>query len=170
MVVTVDPAGAVYSRYPAGSEVTLPRIAGHRDADSTDCPGDALYGELPRHPVPARTPSPATPVQATITTLGGERACCGTLTLLDGTPLAGQPVTIQSRSVSRRGEVVAETPVAQVLTNAEGQWTLPGGAARHAPDSGCGRSSPARAPTGPRSPKRSPRAWRQRWPPAAGAA
>ena len=45
--VTVDPAGAAYSRFRAGSEVTLPRIAGHRDADSTDCPGDALYGELP---------------------------------------------------------------------------------------------------------------------------
>ncbi len=39
VVVTVDPAGAAYSRYPAGSEVSLPRVAGHRDADSTDCPG-----------------------------------------------------------------------------------------------------------------------------------
>ena len=30
------------------ARVSLPRIAGHRDGDSTDCPGDALYGELPR--------------------------------------------------------------------------------------------------------------------------
>ena len=47
MTVRVKPAGAVYSRFPAGAHVSLPRIAGHRDGDSTDCPGDALYGELP---------------------------------------------------------------------------------------------------------------------------
>ena len=47
VTVRVDPAGAVYSRYPGGTHVPLPRIAGHRDADTTDCPGNALYGELP---------------------------------------------------------------------------------------------------------------------------
>ena len=122
VAVTVDPAGAVYSRYPAGSEVSLPRIAGHRDADSTDCPGDALYGELPAIRARAHALS-GTPVQATITTLGGE--LFGTLTLLDGTPLAGQPLTLQSRSVSHNGEVVVENPVAQVVSNSEGQWALP---------------------------------------------
>ena len=122
VTVTVDPEGAVYSRYPGGSEVSLPRIAGHRDADSTDCPGDVLYGHLPA--LRARVHALAgTPVQATIVTIAGELA--GTLTLLDGTPLAGQPLTLQSRAVSRRGELVAENPVAQVTTNAEGQWTLP---------------------------------------------
>ena len=86
VVVTVDPAGAAYSRYPAGSEVSLPRIAGHRDADSTDCPGDALYAELPA--IRARAHALAgTPVQATITTWEG--GLLGTLTLLDGTPLRG---------------------------------------------------------------------------------
>ncbi len=55
VTVRVNPAGAVYSRFPAGARVSLPRIAGHRDADSTDCPGDALYGELPalRQRIPA---------------------------------------------------------------------------------------------------------------------
>jgi hypothetical protein len=48
IVVRVNPAGASYSKYPARARVSLPRIAGHRDADSTDCPGNALYGELPR--------------------------------------------------------------------------------------------------------------------------
>jgi hypothetical protein len=47
VAVRVDPAGAVYSRYPAGAHVRLPRVAGHRDADTTECPGNALYGELP---------------------------------------------------------------------------------------------------------------------------
>jgi hypothetical protein len=46
-VVKVNPAGSVYSRFPANAPVSLPRIAGHRDGDSTDCPGDVLYGELP---------------------------------------------------------------------------------------------------------------------------
>ena len=122
VTVTVDPAGAVYSRFPAGSEVTLPRLAGHRDADTTDCPGDALYRELPAIRTRAHALA-GTPVQATITTLGGE--LLGTLTLLDGTPLAGQPLTVQSRSVSQRGEVVVENPVAQVISDSEGQWTLP---------------------------------------------
>ncbi len=45
--VRVNPTGAVYSRYPAGARVSLPRIAGHRDGDTTDCPGDELYAELP---------------------------------------------------------------------------------------------------------------------------
>jgi hypothetical protein len=47
VTVRVNPAGAVYSRFPANAHVPLPRIAGHRDGDSTDCPGEALYGELP---------------------------------------------------------------------------------------------------------------------------
>jgi hypothetical protein len=46
VVVRVNPAGAVYSRFPANARVSLPRVAGHRDADSTECPGNALYGEL----------------------------------------------------------------------------------------------------------------------------
>jgi N-acetylmuramoyl-L-alanine amidase len=47
VTVRVNPAGALYSRYPAGTRVSLPRIAGHRDGDSTDCPGDGLYAQLP---------------------------------------------------------------------------------------------------------------------------
>src|SRR5882757_10039353 len=46
VTVRVNPAGAVYSRFPANAQVSLPRIAGHRDADTTDCPGDTLYREL----------------------------------------------------------------------------------------------------------------------------
>jgi hypothetical protein len=46
VTVRVNPAGAIYSRFPANARVSLPRIAGHRDADSTECPGTVLYGEL----------------------------------------------------------------------------------------------------------------------------
>ncbi|MFD0022917.1 peptidoglycan recognition protein [Streptomyces sp. NPDC058382] len=50
----VDPRGTVRlvstngaSRYPKGRAAVLNVISGHRDAYQTDCPGDALYGELP---------------------------------------------------------------------------------------------------------------------------
>jgi hypothetical protein len=46
VVVKVNPAGASYSKYPANARVPPPRIAGHRHADTTDCPGNVLYGEL----------------------------------------------------------------------------------------------------------------------------
>ncbi len=47
VTVRVNPAGAFYSRFPAGARVSLPRIAGHRDGDATECPGNVLYDELP---------------------------------------------------------------------------------------------------------------------------
>ena len=45
--VVVNPEGASYSRFPPGAHVSLPRVAGHRDGDTTDCPGNALYYDLP---------------------------------------------------------------------------------------------------------------------------
>ena len=61
MIVRVNPAGASYSRFPANARVPLPRIAGHRDGDATDCPGNVLYGELPaiRRAVQRLAPNPA---------------------------------------------------------------------------------------------------------------
>jgi hypothetical protein len=141
IVVQVDPAGAAFSKYPAGSEVSLPRIAGHRDADSTDCPGDALYRELPAiraralalsgHPVQATIVLQAAPVPppGEPTTAAAQAQLLGTLTLLDGTPLPGETLTVQARSVYSRGQRVLERPLAQVVTNGEGQWTLPVGPA-----------------------------------------
>ena len=35
------------NRYPQGAQADLYRISGHRDAGRTDCPGDALYAQLP---------------------------------------------------------------------------------------------------------------------------
>ncbi len=153
VTVRVNPAGAVYSRFPAGARVPLPRIAGHRDGDSTDCPGDVLYGELPAirgsvgalAPAPVRatlavspappapapapgpappsggegTPPPIAPPQASPPTLSG------TLALLDGPPIAGAPIMIQARFVSRRGELVEERTLGEALTDAAGAWSAP---------------------------------------------
>ena len=49
----VDPAGTAVltcrsgQRFALGQHVTFPAIAGHRDANFTACPGDALYSLLP---------------------------------------------------------------------------------------------------------------------------
>jgi hypothetical protein len=43
---TVTSAGGPDNRYANGRPVQLNRICGHRDGDSTDCPGNVLYGQL----------------------------------------------------------------------------------------------------------------------------
>jgi uncharacterized protein with LGFP repeats len=45
--VVVTSAGGPANRYPSGTPVTLERICGHRDGDSTSCPGESLYAQLP---------------------------------------------------------------------------------------------------------------------------
>jgi N-acetylmuramoyl-L-alanine amidase len=152
VTVKVNPAGAIYSRFPANARVPLPRIAGHRDGDSTDCPGNVLYGELPAIRM-AVAGLAARPVRATLalgtaeapvtapTTPGAPAAppespapavttapipmLVGALSFLDGTPIVGATVLLQARSVSRKGEVVSEQTIAEVLTDAQGQWSLP---------------------------------------------
>ena len=44
---TLVSAGGPTNRFPAGRTTIFQRISGHRDADSTECPGDALYAQLP---------------------------------------------------------------------------------------------------------------------------
>jgi hypothetical protein len=47
VTVEVDPTDAFYTAFRPGQHVTLPRIAGHRDGCTTDCPGAELYAHLP---------------------------------------------------------------------------------------------------------------------------
>jgi hypothetical protein len=185
----VNPAGAVYSRFRAGTRVWLPHIAGHRDGDQTDCPGSALYARLPdiRRATRALAPhvarltlvrAPAAPqslaqqpgapqspavqqpgvqqpgVQQPAPAPGeGEASLRGTLSLLDGRPVAGAQITLQWRSVSAHGEVVQEHPFAQAVTDAAGVWALDAASAAAAPPGAAiralydGGGSPAAAPT-----------------------
>jgi hypothetical protein len=43
VTVEVDPPDAFYTRFRPGQLVSLPRIAGHRDGCTTDCPGEDMY-------------------------------------------------------------------------------------------------------------------------------
>jgi hypothetical protein len=140
VTVKVSRAGSFYSRFPANARVSLARIAGHRDGDSTDCPGNALYGELPgiREAVrrlagqPARAALSLGPAatgaatgQAPPSAPGRVQTLAGNLSRLDGTPLAGARVAVQVRGVSARGEVVGERTIAETATDAYGRWSLP---------------------------------------------
>jgi uncharacterized protein with LGFP repeats len=134
VTVRVNPAGARYSRFPANARVSLPRIAGHRDADSTDCPGNVLYGELPgiRPRVRALAPQPLRATLALLDPASTEgpaavtsEGLAGTLAFLDGTPIAGASVLIQARTVTRKGEVVSEQTLAQATSDQQGRFSLP---------------------------------------------
>jgi uncharacterized protein with LGFP repeats len=130
VTVRVTPEGAVYSRFPANTPVSLPRVAGHRDADSTDCPGDALYGELSllrrRAALLAGHPASATLLSQTANPVdGAQAALTGSLRFLDGTPVVGAPIEIRHLMVARKGEAVTESVVAHAVTGADGRWLLP---------------------------------------------
>jgi len=128
VTVRVTAKGAVYSRFPAGARVSLPRVAGHRDADSTDCPGDALYGQLTgtRHGAARLAGSPCRlTLQALIGSGGLPSGVIGSLRRLDGAPVGEAAVAIQRRLVSHHGQRVSERTLMRVATDAGGVFSAP---------------------------------------------
>jgi hypothetical protein len=60
----LDPQGeSLYTNPVSGLQVTFPNIAGHRDVNATECPGNAFYATLPtiRSDVAARIAADTTP-------------------------------------------------------------------------------------------------------------
>ena len=124
--VEVDPSGAVYTAFAPGAHVSLPRVAGHRDGDTTSCPGNALYAKLPSmRPqiaglagTPARLriySAPAAPVAAGASTTIG-----GLLTqIAGGAGLADAPIELQSVGVHG-----VATTIATTMTDGNGAWTV----------------------------------------------
>lgn len=122
VTVRVDPNDSFYTPFAPGQHVSLPRVAGHRDGDSTNCPGDALYGLLPR--VRSRTAGLAgTPVRlglnaAPQTAEAGQAiTLAGRLATLAGAPLAGAPIEVQ------RLELGGAVTVAEAATAQDGTWS-----------------------------------------------
>jgi hypothetical protein len=127
--VTLTSGGGSLNRYPAGTPVTVDRVAGHRDGDSTACPGDALYAQLPdlRARVGNVTPtrvatlidvavSPAAVVYPAKATVSGKVAQSD-----------GQPVPAAALDVQAFGDAGWHT-IWQVTTGLDGSFTLGVGA------------------------------------------
>ncbi len=127
--VTVASAGGPSNRYPAGSAVTFERIAAHRDADTTACPGDALFAQLPEIRRQAALLAPAVPPPAVASTLSIAVAdasldypqparLSGAATGAGGAPLAGAPVSVQV------GAGAGFLTRGRTTTGPDGAWTL----------------------------------------------
>jgi hypothetical protein len=111
VVVKVNPAGASYSKYPADARVALPRIAGHRDADTTDCPGNVLYGELPAIRTGVRRLAP-NPTRATL--------ALTVPSVAPGTPTTPEPVGGAGTGSPATGQVQALSGALELLDGAGG--------------------------------------------------
>ncbi len=120
--IVVAAAGAAYTPFRPGAHVRLPRIAGHRDGDITDCPGNDLYVRLPgiRTEVNALAGVPvALSLHASATTVppAVPVTLSGRLRRLHGAPIPGAPLQIQT--VAGMGRT---TTIAAVVTAADGTW------------------------------------------------
>lgn len=115
--------GGDLNRWRKGAHVRFQRISGHRDGDETDCPGGALYAQLPalrslvqRLLPPPRdllTISPAVAPQPQ----GDPTFLTGRLARADGRRPAGAVVAVQQRVGGTWGDV------ASVATGADGIWS-----------------------------------------------
>jgi N-acetylmuramoyl-L-alanine amidase len=124
VTVEVDPSDAFYTPFAPGAHVSLPRVAGHRDGDTTDCPGNAFYAQLPsiRPRISALVGAPArvTIAAPTATVAAGSSiTVSGRLTdLSSGAPLAGDPIELQ-----QIGPAHSEQTIATLTTDANGDWS-----------------------------------------------
>jgi hypothetical protein len=123
VTVVVDPGSAFYTPFAPGAHVSLPRVAGHRDGDSTDCPGNAFYARLPSIR-PRITALAGAPARATLHVPGAVAIAeeplevSGRLRLLGSSqPLAGAPVELQRLHGAERLTLDTAT------TGADGRWS-----------------------------------------------
>ncbi len=123
--IVKESAGGDENRWPAGADVRLNRVAGHRDVDSTDCPGGALYAWLPqlRAEVAARLSIDAD--QLTNSPVGGVVAAGGPVNLTGRLTLAGgrRPVGAQLTLQRRDGPGAAWRALDTLRTGADGIWS-----------------------------------------------
>ncbi len=122
--VTVTSAGGEANRYPAGRAVTFERISGHRDGNTTECPGDVLYGQLADLRVRAgryATAAAGLTLRANSTIVRGDdpTTLSGSLRFADGSSPAGARVQILYATGGGTSAVVATAACA-----ADGRWAL----------------------------------------------
>ncbi len=128
--VSVLSQGGDANRFPAGTPVTFNRIGGHRDADTTTCPGDALFAQLPElrrlaAEIAPELPQPEATAGASVTLAAADMTLdypqpallFGQVVNAAGAPIAGATVSIQI------GSTVGFVPLSRVLTREDGTWS-----------------------------------------------
>jgi hypothetical protein len=125
--VVLTSGGGSTNRYSYGTQVTMQRISGHRDGCKTDCPGTALYGQLPdirtqssahAGAIPATAAKITCVPAASAVTYGDNAVFSGVATNADGTPMASAKVALQK--VGKSGTWVT---VARATTGRDGAWS-----------------------------------------------
>jgi hypothetical protein len=99
---TLTSAGGSTNRYGAGAQVYVQRVLGHRDTNSTACPGDALYAQLPELRALVGNAGPAGTATALSATLNpravgyrGNVSVSGRLSRADGSALPSEALSIE---------------------------------------------------------------------------
>jgi hypothetical protein len=125
--LTIISGGGSLNRYSSGTPVAMQRISGHRDGDSTACPGDALYAQLPE--LRRRAAGLAGPIvahgeislqtSADAVAYGADAVFKGTVIRPDSTAGAGEVVALQ-----KRGSAGAWVTVARTTALIDGSWVV----------------------------------------------
>jgi uncharacterized protein with LGFP repeats len=120
--LTVISTGGASNRYPAGTSIELDRISGHRDGDSTSCPGSTLYGQLAELRTRAQRYAVASSGIVARTSARRVRAhrtidLSGSLRFADGASPGGVPVSIEFQTAGS-----AWTQVASASCAGDGGW------------------------------------------------
>jgi hypothetical protein len=125
--VVVTSGGGASNRYKYGTQVPMQRISGHRDGCSTECPGNALYAQLPEIRSASSShagPLPAPPAlrltcipRADAVGFGQDAVFTGAAMGPEG-PAAGIKVSLQK--LGRSGTWVT---IARATSASDGGWT-----------------------------------------------
>jgi len=124
--VVLSSTGGSSNKYPAGTQVRVPTVAGHRDTGATECPGNSLYRQLPElrelvGNVPAAADGTTTTLGLTPSKVefGGEVLVSGRVLGAAGEPLADRLVNVQRRGGGRWVRTAAAT------TGPDGSFSAP---------------------------------------------
>ena len=125
-IVALESGGGSQNRFRYGALVNFNRISGHRDGDTTSCPGNALYAQLPElrrraaglaGPA-ARNAAATISVDRRVVPYGDTVRFSGYARRASGVAAAGAPVAVQKRGAG--GWVT----IARTRTDDVGGWAV----------------------------------------------